>query len=72
MSFQTDSQKMSVGPTLDFGPGAPNWSGIGLELGQMSIRLANEPWTHGDLLPPATPSPHPKPANLRAAIEDLT
>ena len=38
----------------------------------MGIRLTNEPWTHGDLLPPATPSPHPKPANLRAAIEDLT
>lgn len=66
------AKKLSVGSTLDFGPGAPNWPGIGIELGQMKIRLTNEPWTHGDLLPPATPNPHPKPANLRAAIEDLT
>lgn len=66
------AKKMSAGPTLDFGPGAPNWPGIALDLGQMSIRLTNEPWTHGDVLPPATPSTHPKPANLRAAIEDLT
>jgi hypothetical protein len=66
------AKKMSAGPTLDFGPSAPNWPGIGQELGQMSTRLTNEPWTHGDVLPPATPSAHPKPVNLRAAIEDLT
>lgn len=66
------AKKMSAGPTLDFGPGAPNWPGVGIELGQMSKRLTHAPWTHGDALPAATPSARVRPVNLRAAVEDLT
>lgn len=66
------AKKMSAGPTLDFGPGAPDWPGVGRALARMSTRLTNTPWTHGDVLPPATPSSRPRPADLRTAIEDLT
>lgn len=66
------AKKMVAGPTLDFGPSAPDWSGVGRALTRMSTRLMNTPWTHGDVLPAAAPSLHAKPANLRAAIEDLT
>ena len=62
---------MTVGPTLDFGPKAPDWPGIAGDLGQMKTRMAREPWTHSDVLPPATPSLRMMPANLRAAVEDL-
>ena len=66
------AKQMSAGLTLDFGPGASEWLGVGRALSQMSTRLMNAPWTHGDVLPLATPSQRAKPANLRAAVEDLT
>jgi hypothetical protein len=64
-------KKMSSGPTLDFGPPAPDWRGIGNELGQMRKRLTHEPWTHGETLPAAVPIARPMPANLLAAVESL-
>lgn len=63
---------MSPGVTLDFGPKAPNWAGVGNELGQMSVRLANQPWTHSEALPAPAPVNRPRPANLLAAVEQLT
>jgi hypothetical protein len=66
------AKKMSAGPILDFGPGAPDWPGVGRALARMATRLTHTPWTHGDVLPTATPSLSGKPANLRAAIETLT
>lgn len=66
------AKRMSVGPTMDFGPSAPDWPGVGRALARMGTRLENPPWTHGDVLPPAVPSLLTKPANVRAAIEDLT
>lgn len=69
---KTAAKWMSAGPTLDFGPAAPDWPGIGRALARMGTRLANAPWTHGDVLPPATPSPRARPGDLRAAVEDLT
>ncbi|MBK1840273.1 hypothetical protein JHL17_22985 [Azospirillum sp. YIM B02556] len=66
------AKKMSAGPTLDFGPGGPDWRGLGRALGQMKTRLTHAPWTHSDVLPAATPSRRAMPANLRAAVEDLT
>jgi hypothetical protein len=65
------AKKMTAGPTLDFGPKAPDWPGIAGDLGQMKTRMTREPWTHGDVLPPATPSLRVMPANLRAAVEGL-
>ena len=55
-----------------FGPGAPDWPGVRRALARISTRLMNPPWTHSDVLPPATPSSRARPADLRAAIEDLT
>jgi len=66
------AKALSVGPVLDFGPGAPQWGNLGNELSQMSTRLTRAPWTHGDALPPAAPHGHVAPTNLRAAVEDLT
>ena len=66
------AKRMSAGPILDFGPSAPDWPGVGRALARMSTRLTHAPWTHGDALPPATPSRRLRPANLRAAVEDLT
>ena len=66
------AKRMLAGPTLDFGPGLPDWQGVGRALARMGTRLTNAPWTHGDELPPAIPSARAMPANLRAAIEDLT
>lgn len=66
------AKRMVSGVTLDFGPKAPNWEGIKNELGQMSVRLANAPWTHGGNLPEAAPVSRPRPANLIAAVEQLT
>lgn len=66
------AKRLSAGPTLDFGPGAPDWPGVGRALARMSTRLTRSPSTHGDALPPATPSRRVRPANLRAAVEDLT
>jgi len=66
------AKRMTAGPALDFGPGAPDWPGVGRMLARMGTRLVNAPWTHGDELPLATPSPRARPANLRAAVEDLT
>lgn len=66
------AKRMTAGVTLEFGPKAPNWEGIGNELGQMSVRLANEPWTHGDTFPAATPVNRPRPASFLAAVEQLT
>lgn len=66
------AKRMSAGPTLDFGPSAPDWPGVGRALARMSTRLTHAPWTHDDALPPATPSRRVRPANLRAAVEDLT
>lgn len=66
------AKRMVAGPILEFGPGAPDWPGVGRALARMSTRLMNPPWTHGEALPPANPSPLARPANLRAAIEDLT
>lgn len=65
------AKKMVRGPTLDFGPKAPDWHGIGNELGQMKKRLTHEPWTHGETLPAATPVMRPMPSNLLAAVESL-
>ncbi len=65
-------KKMTSGVTLDFGPAAPDWRGIGNELGQMAKRLTFEPWTHGDTMPAAAPVVRPMPANLLAAVESLT
>lgn len=64
-------KRMSPGITLDFGPEAPNWPGIGKELNQISARLTNEPWTHGDTTPAPNPVNRPLPANLLAAVESL-
>lgn len=64
-------KRMSPGGTLDFGPKAPNWQGIGNELDQMSIRLTNAPWTHSDTMPPAAPVNRPMPTDLLAAVENL-
>lgn len=66
------AKRMAAGPTLDFGRGAPNWRRLGSQLVQMEKRMANVPWTHGGDIPPASPSRLVMPANLRAAIEDLT
>ena len=66
------AKRMSAGPTFDFGPSSPDWQGVGRAMARMGTRLANAPWTHGDALPPAAPSPCVKPTHLRAAIEDLT
>lgn len=66
------AKRMSAGPTLDFGPGAPNWRRLGQQLVQMDSRMAHVPWTHGGDLPPAFPSRLAMPANLRAAVESLT
>lgn len=66
------AKNMTAGPTLEFGPGAPDWPGVGRALARMGTRLTNPPWTHGEALPPLNPSTRPRPANLRAAIEDLT
>lgn len=66
------AKQMSPGVTLDFGPKAPNWAGVGNELGQMSVRLANQPWTHSEALPAPAPVNRPRPANLLAAVEQLT
>lgn len=64
-------KRMSPGITLDFGPKAPNWKGIGNELSQMSTRLANEPWTHGETTPGPTPVSGNMPTNLLALVEKL-
>lgn len=65
-------KKMTSGLTLDFGPPAPDWRGIGNELGQMKKRLTYEPWTHGETLPAAVSVAKPMPTNLLAAVENLT
>ncbi|WP_375396404.1 hypothetical protein [uncultured Sphingomonas sp.] len=57
---------------LDLGPEAPNWNGLGFELQQMSIRLMNPPWTHGNAMPAAAPAARPMPADLLVAVEGLT
>lgn len=64
-------KRMSPGGILDFGPGAPKWHRLGSELGQMSTRLINPPWTHGDMLPTASPTTRPMPANVLAVVETL-
>jgi hypothetical protein len=61
-------KRLSPGITLDFGP-RPNWQRIGHELGQMSERLTQEPWTHGDTMPPSTPVNRPMPSNLLAVVK---
>lgn len=66
------AKRVSAGPTLDFGPDAPDWPGVGRALERMGTRLTNAPWTHGDILPVATPSGRVRPGNLRAAVEGLT
>lgn len=66
------AKKMVAGPTLDFGPAAPDWQGLGRMRERMSIRLAQDPWSHGQVLPAATPTRRPVPANLRATVEGLT
>jgi len=63
---------LSSGMTLDFGPDAPDWRGIGNELGQMSKRLTQQPWTHGDTMPPSALVNRPMPSSLLAAVESLT
>lgn len=65
------AKKMTVGPTLDFGPKAPDWPGIAGDLGQMKTRMTREPWTHEGALPADTPSRRIRPPNLRAAVEAL-
>lgn len=66
------AKRMLPGQVLDLGPEAPNWQAIGNELQQMSNRLFNSPWTHGDTMPAANPVGRPMPANLLAAVEGLT
>lgn len=63
---------MAEGIVLDLGPEAPNWQAIGNELLQMSNRLLNPPWTHGEALPINSPVNRQMPANLIAAVEALT
>lgn len=65
------AKNLEIGTTLDFGPAEANWQ-LGLELGQMSVRLAREPWTHGDTLPSPAPNGRAMPADLLATIEQLT
>jgi len=64
-------KRMSSGVSLDFGPEAPQWQRIGSELSQMSNRLVNPPWTHGDTVPVAVPVPGSMPADLLATVERL-
>jgi hypothetical protein len=65
------AKTMVAGGVLDLGPKTPNWGGIGFELGQMASRLAAPPWTHGETVPAAAPSPLQMPADLLAAVERL-
>jgi len=66
------AKRMVNGVTLDLGPKAPDWGGIGNELGQMKSRLLIEPWTHSETMPTATPAIRPMPANILAMVEGLT
>jgi len=65
------AKAMTSGGVIDFGPKAPNWGGIGFELGQMAARLAAPPWTHGETMPAAVPSSRRMPADLLAAVERM-
>lgn len=65
------AKRLAVGAVLDFGPGAPDWHGVGNALAQMSTRMENTPWTHGEAPPAPTPLAQAAPSNLRAAVEGL-
>lgn len=71
LSGKRVAKTMVAGGVLDFGPKAPNWGGIGFELGQMAARLAVPPWTHGETMPASAPSARQMPADLLAAVEQL-
>ncbi|MBO9707438.1 MAG: hypothetical protein J7521_04410 [Caulobacter sp.] len=66
------AKRIARNDSFDFGPEAPKWKSMGRELGQMSARLANPPWTHSGALPAPTPLSRPMPSNLLAVVEDLT
>ena len=61
---------IAIGTTLDFGPKAPDWNLVG-DYAQMSVRLANTPWTHDTLMPPAAPVSSARPNDLLAVVEAL-
>lgn len=63
---------LQTGTRLDFGPSAPNWQSLGLEMRQMKIRLEREPWTHGQQILDANASGRTMPDDLLAAVERLT
>jgi hypothetical protein len=60
------------GTAIDLGPLPPNWFWLGKMRGKMAARLATTPWTHAQGPQPAQANPPmPRPANLRAAVENL-
>lgn len=65
------AKRLVRGGVLDFGPGAPDWRGMGNALAQMSTRMENTPWTHGEAAPAPAPVAQAAPSNLRAAVEGL-
>ena len=65
------AKRLTLGEVLDFGPGAPDWRGVGNALAQMSTRMENTPWTHGEGPPAPTPMAQAAPGDLRAAVEGL-
>jgi hypothetical protein len=63
----------TVGALLEFGPPPPDWDRLRRERIQMSARLTDLPWTHGEAAPPrASPHPMPRPGDLVADIESLS
>lgn len=65
------AKRLTRGEVLDFGPGPPDWRGVGNALDQMSTRMETTPWTHGEGPPAPTPMAQAAPGNLRAAVEGL-
>ncbi|MBW5437249.1 hypothetical protein FXB41_21580 [Bradyrhizobium canariense] len=63
--------QLDIGNVLDLGPENPDWGATVREFAQMHTRLASAPWTHAEVVPPATPSSRPRPNDLLAAVERL-
>ncbi len=60
------------GTALEFAPPPPDWFQIIRTRKKMALRLAQTPWTHGEVVPPTNPpSAVARPANLLAAVEQL-
>jgi len=66
------SKSITVGDVFDFGPEAPNWSGLGFEVSRAASRLQATPWTHGDTLPAVAPIARPHVNDLLSLVENLT